>query len=324
MSSAIPFVCFVKTKFNSQTYFNNVNFSIEVDFSCANFFSSEKIVMSGDGLIQFHGVEFAIKTEFTHLTIFKNCTFGKLADFFAAKFHTQAFFGNLHFHHAALFETVVSNGPFEFEDTKFDEAPNLLAAQIPSHVVDGIHVKYSGSMRSRFRTIGSFVNDIRDEYHVRSSEHSYRRLEYFAHETKNHSQEQTFFAMELMAKRDNESNLTNSIMIDLYLILGNFGRSIVRPSAWLFVFMCLFTLGYQHISSTTNYLLAFFYSLSNCLPFGGLWRQSEYLFQQLFPSAESWSSVQQLTYYSLITFNGLFGFVFIFLIGLGLRNLFRL
>ena len=86
-------------------------------------------------------------------------------------------------------------------------------------------------MRSSFRTIGSFVNDIRYEYHVRSSEHSYRRLKYFAHETKNHSQEQTFFAMELMAKRDNESNLTNSIMIDLYLILGNFGRSIVRPSA---------------------------------------------------------------------------------------------
>lgn len=329
VSPAIPFVCFVKTKFNSQTYFDNVNFSIEVDFSCANFFSSEKIVMSGDGLIQFHGVEFRqntkfIKTEFTHLTIFKNCTFGKLADFFAAKFHAQASFDAVVFYHAAFFEAIVSNGLLEFEDTTFDEAPNFLAAQMPSDVVDDMHIEYSPTVTIRYRTIETLIHDLRDQYITKSSEQTYRRLKNLAHESKNHNQEQTFFAMEMRAKRDNENNYLNSLMIDLYELLSNFGRSIVRPSAWLFVFMCLFTLGYQHISSTTNYLLAFFYSLSNCLPFGGLWRQSEYLFQQLFPSAESWSSVQQITYYSLITFNGLFGFVFIFLIGLGLRNRFRL
>jgi len=153
---------------------------------------------------------------------------------------------------------------------------------------------------------------------------AYRALKNMAHESKNHRQELAFFAMELMAEHEYKDNHLNSLMINLYEIFSDFGQSVFKPSAWLFFTMIFFTIGYQHISATQNTLLAFFYSLSNCLPFGGLWRQSEYLFQQLFPHAESWSYFQKFAYYTLVTFNGLLGFIFIFLIGLGLRNRFRL
>ena len=250
--------------------------------------------------------------------------------FVSTIFHMNIDFGHSLFAGQAYFNDIEIQKVGSFESCFFSVVPSFLQTKIPCDVFNRIEVAYPTQKSTLWNKENrppneSWVKKLFSKTSNESATGYYRKLKQLAIESKNHDQEQKFFAMEIKSKRFHEETSFFSMALSVaYGSVSNFGFSILRPFMWLVFLTLLCTACFYCLSSTKNFWLALFYSLSNCLPFGGLWRQSEYLFQQLFPCAESWSSVQQLTYYSLITLNGLFGFIFIFLIGLGLRNRFRL
>ena len=190
----------------------------------------------------------------------------------------------------------------------------------------------------------------------------FRRLKELAHEAKNHERELKFFADELKAKRFYETN-GPAILISLaFEWLADFGKSVERPTFWLALLTMVASaaLSWKYLpmegSATTAILLllatslllrlgggkdawvswlllsaaaSFMYAwapaalilaLSNSVPFiGGKWSTSCGSFMAFRHECEfrGWPIV-------LAGLQSGFSLLLLFLIGLGLRNRFRI
>lgn len=151
-----------------------------------------------------------------------------------------------------------------------------------------------------------------------------RRLKELAEGSRHHEAALNFFALERRAKRWHQLSKAASALEWVYDALSQYGQSIGRPILGLVVTLAVFAALYAFASDTgqphgllaANAALA---SVTNTLPFvpAALDIRRE-VFDDLFirDVPEIVQAVRLL--------NGLLGFVFLFLIGLGLRNRFRL
>jgi len=226
-------------------------------------------------------------------------------------------FDNCTFHDTAQFLSCSYAQTVHFENSKFDKVPEFFQSNISPESVAGIVVKYSRNAK-RYKWIFHRASRFEDAQ-------AYRQLKQMAVTRQDHAAEQRYFAQEMRAKRwHEETHIANLSINYVYEMVSNYGQSILRPFILLWTVVFLNTILYLQTSPINNWTLAFYYSLSNSLPFGSLTRRSQSLYSQLYLKGIEAYPEQLTLFYTTIGLNGFFGFVFLFLIGLGLRNQFRL
>ena len=159
-----------------------------------------------------------------------------------------------------------------------------------------------------------------------------RRLKELAEANKNHTAALRFHAAEMRARRWHDMPKLASILDAAFSMLSNYGQSILRPfGAWLIVVIgcgavysgavskLLSGQSLPEIYTNSAFLDGTLYSLIQTLP---VFPISRVLQQDLYSALSSFSSPDLMT--ALTIFQNLLGVVFLFLIGLGLRNRFRL
>lgn len=294
---------FWHTTFGSTANFSGVKFAGDVEFFFTTFLDGgefERVEFSGAA-----GFDYAV---FEDWACFEKVTFGGWVSLRDAKFLKGATFENSSFRSA-----------LDLDRASFFELPDFQRTKLDRHVsMDSIEVKFFGQKLWKF---WQKAIDERDAA-------KYRRLKEMAVLAQDHFQEQNFFAMEQKAMR--ETRYIGAAMIPglLFETLSDFGRSLKRPAFWLvavwLVFAaCFLFVGYKSYTVTPSLvsliLAALLYSGAQLVPFVGnaggakVWSAGQLFFENV-PGH----------IHLLGLLEGLCAFILIFLIGLGLRNRFRI
>lgn len=153
-----------------------------------------------------------------------------------------------------------------------------------------------------------------------------RRLKEIAETNKDHQAALRFSADENRARRWIETSWLGSVLDMAFSFFCNYGQSVLRPTFWLGVIFALSTYAYKSkavpkpLESWVDWPQAALLSASNSLPFLPQSRELRTgALTALYDTTDPSSYVDAL----MIT-QGVLSFIFLFLIGLGLRNRFRL
>lgn len=154
------------------------------------------------------------------------------------------------------------------------------------------------------------------------------KLKEIAEINKHHSKALEFHAWEMRAKRWRTNGVLRSFLDGMFSLTSDYGQSILRPTAFYFsinlVFFAVYLAFAQNalqkclvslVLSTINF------TFSNSLPFiQASKRVKDIWLEKTYPSPET---VPEIVF-SLMGVHGVLSFVCLFLIGLGLRNVFRI
>jgi uncharacterized protein YjbI with pentapeptide repeats len=227
--------------------------------------------------------------------IFREATFGEGQVFF----ENCTFYGNAEFSNLRACDAVTL---FSFRNVSFEKTFTISGHF--SCVVDMVgtktshHVELSGLIcrleRKPHWILLEKANDEKDAARL-------RRLKELAEMNKHHEAGLRFHADEMRAKRWHETGKLASILDMLFSTVSNYGQSILRPAMGLVALTLLASIFPAIDLPIENETLKS--ALSNSLPFLPASRALE-------------SSIASVLHQ-------LFAFIFIFLIGLGLRNRFR-
>lgn len=156
----------------------------------------------------------------------------------------------------------------------------------------------------------------------------FRRLKEIAQNNKDHERALDFNAQEKRAKRWREYGPAASILDMIYSAISNYGQSILRPLLGLLFIIDLFTGFHILYTNTDNTRHAFEYTLANSLPFlastRAVIKSSK---DQLYCSDtnKTPTCVPVPIGLDFLTFiQGILTIIFLFFIGLGLRNRFKI
>jgi hypothetical protein len=160
---------------------------------------------------------------------FSAAVFSGRAWFYDATFVRGAWFNRARFDGDARFTRAKFEGAAEeFSDASFRIAPDFRGARyvVPptlQRAVVGYATDKAGTAWQRL--LGRAIDN--------SQAPSYRRLKQLASEAKDHEREQEFFALEMRAKRFYETTGFWPLALNIgYDWLSGYGRSVVRPLAW--------------------------------------------------------------------------------------------
>ena len=311
--------------FSGKAGFDGVVFNRSAKFECAEFKSGASFIEATfKHTVNFDQAKFInddipivfYSSIFKSITNFTKVNFHSGVSFSGCEFHDSTFFALSTFGQWTYFGGVDAKSSFHFFGAEFTRAPSFSNAQVPPEVINGMIVNYAKAKPTPTRKDLAFYEDDCNRY---------QQLKCFAIKARNHGQEQRFFAMEMRAKRGHvDKQWSSNFISHLYEWSSNFGGSILRPVLGFIGSIVVSAFFYTLFSSGEKFFLGVFYALANALPFIGLGRQSAELQLQLFPDFSSWSILDTSLFYFLLSLNSLFGFLFLFLIGLGLRNRFRL
>ena len=158
----------------------------------------------------------------------------------------------------------------------------------------------------------------------------YRKLKSMAMEAKNHDMEIEFFAMEERAKRGWHKNWFQYLPTLLYDFFSDFGRSISRPFFWLIIvwlfsagaFLCALTNTWSwSCSQIKNSLLL---SASHLFPFFPWSRGNRDKLIKAISDTDIDEDAVVASVEAIAYLESFLALIFVFLIGLALRNRFRL
>lgn len=320
---------FVHSIFNAPVWFNNTQFNSGTDFSKTEFknealFWHSKFEKNGTfsdtifgGVAKFWDVVFKKNAFFT------STNFKSKAEFFRTKFDRMANFKLVRSSPESRldFGSAQFNDPVVFNDAELLGKVKFRAAHFKS-ALDLSYAKFAFAPDFRLTIMQAHLSlhsvDIkqRDPYR-KVDEALYCRLKELAALAQDHDREQYFFAHELKAMRLNQSRLRR-IPSYLYEWCSDFGRSIWRPVFGLFITWllsaCLFTKNsecFKYPINCADLGNGFQISTTVILPFLAASRA------RLNEGFDGWLA-------ALAFAEGLLGLVFIFLIGLALRNRFRI
>ncbi|MBI4458353.1 pentapeptide repeat-containing protein [Candidatus Uhrbacteria bacterium] len=245
------------------------------------------------------------ETNFKFLAEFRGSRFGGNTTFAGATFGKDADFRNTVFMGEADFSGATFKGPVSLEGCRFAVVPDFRRCKFDKHVtLHGCEVE--------FRTPRQEDAD------------KYRRLKELAVAARNHDQEQYFFACELKAKRGFETRGLALVPNHFYEWTSNFGRSLARPTLGLGVVWFGFGDHYRWLADKDYGHLwdGLLFSAAQLLPFLGASRgvladAKAALFGSGSAPLSGWVN-------ALTMIEGVLGIVFLFLIGLALRNRFRI
>jgi uncharacterized protein YjbI with pentapeptide repeats len=289
---------FSKANFSSATFlyvdFSSAGFKENADFSSANFylyanFSSTTFFNANFDLAKFHQIVHFTSTALKLSVYFTDSTFSKDADFSSAVFEKAANFVNAEFKSNTVFVKARFEGQVpDFRGAKLHEA------------TEWHEVHWPPKPQSKA--------DAQDQVYA------YEKLKLEMERLKKHVDEQAFFAKELRARRETYPFPSIDWILNfLYEQLSDYGQSIKRPVFWLFLLFALgaglFALvpvsrGVAHLSLDRAAGL----SSANIFPF------------LLKREMASYSGPAQ----GIGFIEAIIGLVLLFLLGLALRNKFRM
>lgn len=294
---------FTKTKFLGKADFRETEFSEDPKAKAkAKAGAGAKAGAKAKAEVNFNGAEFFGEANFTGgrfwgLTNFDSAEFLALASFNGAEFLHET--SNPSFN-MAKFQVI------KIDRTEFACAPDLRHTVIENGIsMHDIQVSYRTKKESH--RLGHAL-DIEDS-------ERYRRLKDLAITAKDHDREQMFFAYELKAKRYYETTGFKLVPNLLYDWLSGYGRSLTRPVIGLAGVWAIFSAIYDPLLKCTG-ISPILFSSSQIAPFLG----GSSIFSKAFLKAESLGGW-------ILTFafvENILGVLFLFLIGLALRNRFKL
>jgi len=245
---------------------------------------------------------------------FSQAEFQRVADFAQVTMKGGADFSWAIFDGVAAFEDCIADRPPDFRTARFRVAPNLHASQI------GYEPGNESFCRRLFRAAA-------DQHDVRR----YRFLKKLAGDAKDHESEVAFLALELRAKRFHESKGFAAIALNLgYEWLSDFGRSVARPTVWLFavtlsaatMIACAHWTGLDDMLSNLSAIVTLAITNAALLVGSDKWTIRLDAWEQL--CASSPHCKPKLLLGNLLGYvQSAFSLFLLFLIGLGLRNRFR-
>lgn len=308
---------FTKTKFQ-EGHFEGCTFEEFASFDWATFMGAAMfetaVFRKGNMFYEatFKGLANFVGATVSDFASFTGVTFGELATFShaifkgrtlfdRATFEKAAFFNSTNFEESVTFIGGTFSGLVSLEGCRFAIVPDFRRSQFFKHTtLHGTHVD--------FRTPEEGDAD------------KYRRLKELAVNARDHDREQFFFACELKAKRGFETLGWALVPNYLYEWLSDFGRSLGRPVFFLAFTWFLFGLVYgAGLGKTGMGISGLIYSAAHLVPF-------------LPGSRERIKTLEKLLFdnptpdivFALTTIEGVLGVILIFLIGLALRNRFRI
>ncbi len=278
---------FFRAKFQDAR-FNEATFEGDAKFDEATF----------EGNARFEEATFEGNARFDEATFEGEAWFGE------ATFKGDAWFNRATFKGYAEFHGGTFTGPVSLENSQFRSVPDFRRSEFQKHVtLHGVGIEFKRPAKA-------------------SEADMFWRLKEIAVEARDHDREQLFFAFELKAKRGHETRDLALVPNYLYEWISDFGRSLWRPTFGLLAMWFAFGNLYRWLASKDieHFWDGLLFSTAQLFPFlsaskGVLAEAKVALFGT--GTVGNWANA-----FSVI--EGLLGIVFIFLIGLALRNRFRI
>jgi hypothetical protein len=263
------------------------------------------------GYAHFYGAVFKDAVDFCRACFGGNAGFGNTV------FSADARFLNARFHSTATFDQANFDGTTRFDGARFEQPPNFTT--------------------SSFRHGPSFQDTIFDFYDASEAHVFYRRLKKFAIDAQDHQGELDLFALETKARRGYHLKWTRPrdwlelVLSHLYEIASDYGRSVLRPlvalaltfllAAWQFA-----RLAGQSGAPWTWREPAWVAAFVNLLPFAGQSTIGRQVMETgICPQVNAVSNPYCLArVYGIGAIESVVAVVFLFLLVLGVRNLFRI
>jgi hypothetical protein len=339
--------CFEGAKFNVEVSFEDTQFKRFVNFAGAEFGSDADFSLTRFGSrVVFTRAVFVGEANF-YESIFDGCAefqrlnFHKLADFRNAEFQEDACFNNAEFGEEALFCGAEFNGLIDFENaifTRITSFQNCIFEFVP--IFHGAQLHEDTTFEAV--TWAERPHEGQSPY---NAARAWARLRVEMNRLHKHEDELRFFAKELNARAHDTRNepWAKRLLYRIYLALGA-GRSVARPLRWLLgLNAVLFLPIYWYATSAiqwrklpiqdvladvVNFNIpadAVSFTLGQALPLvGGANPERADLYRRLFALGESADIDVPLWLEFVGTFQQLVGVVLLFMIGLALRNRFRM
>ena len=318
---------FVRAKFfGNRASFNNSVFCGESIAFCSAEFHTD---------VFFHGIEYKDgRKDFTNckflggLTVFANTDFGKgITTFNHALFEkTETRFGWANFDEVIFSDiTIQESNCFSLQYAAVEKSIDLSGSKF-SCVVDIRNINNKNIDLDRteceinrgkgIRALNPFKKCIDEDDIPRS-----RRLKEIAEANKDHDRALHFHALEMRAKRWKTRGRRASILDLLFSFSCDYGQNIVMPFLLLLLSTITFTAVYDYLSGNVNHFWShLLFSASNSIP---LLPVSKVINKQELELLLTQSSTHSIVYV-VMGIQNFIAIVLIFLIGLGLRNRFRI
>lgn len=286
---------FRRATFRGVTEFNGTSFNQTADFSGTNFLKNAYFSVSiFRSIAIFNNCSFNDKTTFSG-TVFKNHV-----DFCSTTFSSDLDMDRVKFMDYLDLTNAKLQAPTSFDSCYFKKSPPQLAGAT-------LHPR-TNWRRAAWPELkglkGRQVEALTDAYCI---------LKLEMDKQKRHEDELLFFAKELEC-RQMELGRIKGLPISLYWLSCNYGRSFLLPLLWLVVLFDICALALHYFQPDLGWGKAVGLSALNCLAGFGLRKElMSKTVESLGTGALVVSGVQMVL-----------GLVFLFLIGLGLRNRFRM
>ena len=242
--------------------------------------------------------------------------------FLGTVFSKEAMFSEAKFKHVATFAMADFGSAVYLNGTVFSRVPDFRFTKLAAHfTLHGVQIQYRDG-RERASWLGlTWAKAGHD-----SDADKFRRLKELAITAKDHDREQAFFAGELKAKRFYETTGAALAWSYMYEWFSDFGRSSKRPLVALVSTWLVFGGGYwltatflPVVDPSKSFLEGLRLSAAVLVPFSAAARLS-------FEEARThlYGTVGGFWLDTFAFGEGILGLAFVFLIGLALRNRFRI
>jgi uncharacterized protein YjbI with pentapeptide repeats len=293
MPGAHQRVDFTECRFDQGVYFERYVFG-SADFRSATF--------SGDTYFSsatFSGDAYFSRATFSGYASFRSATFSGYAYFSRVTFSGYAYFSSATFGQAAIFTNSEFKAPTDFEDSRFlGEPPRFHQGKLHEDTVwHGVEWPAAPTGRRKARRFTG----------------AYERLKLEMDRLKKHEDELMFFAEEMKCRRV-AAGWFKGLPIAAYGWLCDYGRSYVMPLGWMVAVFGAGVPALWLLQPDLGWGKAVGLSAVNCL--AGLGIRKDLMgkvLDHLGPGALIVSGAQTVA-----------GLILLFLIGLGLRNRFRM
>ncbi|KID57142.1 hypothetical protein JF50_07830 [Pseudoalteromonas luteoviolacea] len=335
---------FKRAGFSGLADFVSVNFNNGVDFTKANF-----IFDISFGGTQFNGLLDFLGANFLGEALFRDVTFSNSANFSNTAFCSTADFNNANFGGYADFLEAIFSDHVEFNNAVFESTFKFK----PNSSEEVVSLDFRGAAFNKLFLISGNYTCIPDLRQTKTSHHldlselkvqlkrtaegvgaigeraidpldSERlcRLKEIAESNKDQIRALAFHADEQRASRWIALNPWQSILDSFYSLTSNYGQSIFRPFVFLMMSIFVFshvTISYADSKKDVQLTTAIVISVATVTPFMAISKDARSNnIKKIFSNDIPESYVMYGYFHSFCSF------IFIFLIGLGLRNRFRI
>jgi hypothetical protein len=303
---------FHKSFFHDFADFNNTNFGDYVGFkSCeflqrANFRKCKFVGFSDYQSSIFHNRAQFEQSEFQSSAVFKNTKFKEVATFGNTTFYESVDMSYCHFESISYFQNAKFNGLTKFVSCNFSFLPPDFRGATLHEATEWHESNWPSTWKNRRQS--------------QQQVYAYERLKQEMERLKKHEDEQFFYTEELRTRRAIVSPTNGYWWLNfLYEKLSGYGQSVSRPLLAQLVILLLGDMIFESTNSFKGAPLepqrAIALSFANVFSFLPIRKEvfGEQFLKDLSPLAHLTSTVQMIV--SLILF---------FLIGLALRNRFRM